>query len=186
MMDELRKLGERIRRERLKYGLTLEEVAKATGLSSAFLSLLENGKINPSLKSLVRICSFFSIHLASLFEEEDDSQNVFHFPKERQVEISSKGKQAIRFLLPKRGFIEPVLITLQPRFESQEFTVHKGVEFGYVFEGIIEVHIKNEGVFVCREGDSILYRADLFHKLRNPTDHIAVGLWIGFPLQSVT
>lgn len=184
MSQELLRIGERLRQERMKYGLTLQEVAKATGFSTAFLSLLENGKINPSLKSLSRLCSFFSIHLASLFEEDDAHQSVLYFPREKQIEIVSREERTIRFLLPKKGLIEPVLVILHPHFKTQEFTTHKGVEFGYVLEGVIEVHIKDEGVVVCQEGDSILYHADLPHKLQNPTDRIAKGLWIGLPLKT--
>ncbi|MEN3186746.1 MAG: cupin domain-containing protein [Atribacterota bacterium] len=181
LLQELCKIGSRIKQERLKYGLTLEEVAKATGLSAGFLSLLENGKINPSVKSLVRLCSFFSIHLASLFEEESNDQVVFLFPKEKQIEINLDKNQTIRFLFPKKSFIEPVLVTLQPHFVTQDFTTHKGIEFGYVIEGTIEVHIKDYGVIKCHEGDSIIYSSETPHKLQNSTDKVAIGLWIGLP-----
>lgn|GEM_PF-599723 len=180
MQEDYKKVGERIRRERLKYGLTLSEAAKAIGLSASFLSLLENGKVVPSLKSLSKICSFFSLHIATLFEEDDNSHDVLFFPSEKQVEISMKGDRSLKFLLPKKGVLEPVLITLFPRSIHQEFTVHEGMEFGYVLRGEIEVQIRERDPVRCKAGDSILYRADLPHRLVNPTDYPSEGLWIGF------
>lgn len=179
MLEKYRHVGKRLQRERLNYGLSLSEVAEATGLSTSFLSLLENGKVVPSLKALDKLCTFFSIHMATLFEEEDNEQEILFFPREKQIEVSMKGERDLRFLLPKRKPLEPVLITLHPQSTSQEFTIHKGIEFGYVLEGTIEVHLKGQDPIICKSGDSILYRADLPHRLTNPTREVARGIWIG-------
>lgn len=174
-------VGIRVRKERLKYGLSLSELAKSTGLSASFLSLLENGKTSPSLKVLDKLCTFFSIHMATLFEEEADEQMII-FPEDRQIVVSGDGIRTLRFLLPKaKAGIEPVLITLNPGPQTADFTSHQGVEFGYVLEGTIEVHIEGRSPAVCSQGDSILYRSSVLHKLVNPSNRVARGLWMGVP-----
>jgi transcriptional regulator with XRE-family HTH domain len=50
-----RQLGAMIRRVRLERELTLGELAERSGLSLAFLSLIENGKATPSMESWSRI-----------------------------------------------------------------------------------------------------------------------------------
>lgn len=50
-------LGPRIRRARLRLGLTLDELAGRTGISKPYLSLIENGKVNnpPSDEKLLKL-----------------------------------------------------------------------------------------------------------------------------------
>lgn len=186
MLTKYGYVGERIRRERLKYRLSLSDVARATGLSQSFLSLLENGKVIPSVKVLDKIASFFSIHIATLFEQEESNNTAFLFPKERQIEVSSEKERSLRFLLPKaNAVLEPVLVTLYPNATNLQFTVHRGMEYGYVLEGTITVEIKGHEPLTCCEGDSILYRAADEHRLVNYTDSIAKGLWVGVPTPGI-
>ena len=180
MLERYQYVGKKIRNERMKYGLSLNELAAATDLSASFLSLLENGKAVPSLKVLDKLASYFSIHLATLFEEE--VEDVFHFPNTNQIEVSSENERSLRFLLPKtKGCIEPVLITLFPNSINQEFTTHPGIEFGYILEGTIEVHIIGKDPVICRAGDSVIYQSTQAHKLVNSTDSVARGIWINVP-----
>ncbi|MCK4258459.1 MAG: cupin domain-containing protein [Halanaerobiales bacterium] len=181
MLERYTYVGKKIRKERLRYGLSLSDLAASTDLSASFLSLLENGKTAPSLKVLDKLCTYFSIHMAALFEE-DDSDDFLYLPREKQIEVATENERILRFLLPKtKDCIDPVLITLFPNSTNQDFTVHNGIEFGYILEGIIEVHIEGKEPLVCCKGDSILYPANHAHKLVNPTDEIARGFWVGVP-----
>jgi transcriptional regulator with XRE-family HTH domain len=181
LLQKYQYVGRRIKNERQKYGLSLNDLAKATGLSASFLSLLENGKAAPSLKVLDKLCSYFSIHIATLFEEEH-TEELIHIPKKKQIEVETENERCLRFLLPKaQAFMEPVLITLYPNAANQEPTVHKGVEFGYILEGVIEIHLAGKEPLICKEGDSLIYAAHIPHKLVNPTPKIAKGLWVGLP-----
>lgn len=180
MNEKYKYVGERINRERLKYGLSLNELAQETGLSTSFLSLLENGKTLPSLKVLDKLSTFFSIHIADLFAV-DEKQEFIHLTKENQIEVTNNNDTILRFLLPKSigCTVEPVLVIINPNTVNREFTSHRGVEFGYIIEGEIEVNIEGRESIVCKKGDSIIYKADLKHKLINNTDQVAKGIWIG-------
>jgi len=180
MNEKYRYVGERIRKERIKYGLSLNELAEETGLSPSFLSLLENGKTIPSLKVLDKLTTFFSIHIADLFAV-DEEQDFIHLTKDNQIEVNDDSNTSLRFLLPKSidCSIEPVLVILKPNTINRDFTSHRGVEFGYILEGEIIVSIAGKEPIVCKEGDSIIYRADLDHKLINKSDKVAKGIWIG-------
>lgn len=181
MLEKYQYVGKRIKNVRLKYGMSLNDLAKATDLSASFLSLLENGKAVPSLKVLDKICSYFSIHIASLFEQEQVEDFIL-IPKQKQVEVDSDNERSLRFLLPKsRACIEPVLIIIYPKSVNQEYTVHTGIEFGYILEGTIEIHIQGREPIICKEGDSVMYAANLPHKLINSSDLISRGLWVGVP-----
>ena len=62
-----KKIGERIRRLRLKKSMGLVELGKHTGLSASFLSQLETGRVVPTLRNLARIAMVFSKDLSYFF-----------------------------------------------------------------------------------------------------------------------
>lgn len=182
MLDKYRYIGGRIRNERKRRGLSLAVLAKEIGVSTSLLSLVETGKATPSMSVLDKICSFFSIHMASLFEQENGNPKVMLVHRDSQLEIQIDEKRIRKFLLPKAGVpIEPVLVTIDPKAPFIAFSVHKGVEYGYVLEGSITVEIDGEEPITCVKGDSVFYKASLPHRLTNPSGTKAVGLWIGVP-----
>jgi len=72
--------GKKIREERLKRNLTLEQLSEKCDISSNFLGQLERGKNVPSLKSLIRIANVLEVSIDDLlFEnlEKINSQNYF-------------------------------------------------------------------------------------------------------------
>lgn len=175
-------VGEKIRKERLKYGLSLSDMSSKIGISPSFLSLLENGKAVPSLKVLDKISSFFSISLVELLAEEEE-QEVFYFPKGRQIEVSRDSGITSRFLLPKDRlfFIEPCLLSLDPGSRDREFYEGKGLEFAYVLKGRVEFQFVGQKPITCDESDSILYRSSLLHRLANPSDLPALVFLVNVP-----
>src|ERR1700749_3949434 len=65
-----RRIGECIKRLRLKKSMGLVELGKHTGLSASFLSQLETGRVVPTLRNLARIAMVFSKDLSYFFEPE--------------------------------------------------------------------------------------------------------------------
>ncbi|MGB9856798.1 MAG: helix-turn-helix domain-containing protein [Dictyoglomaceae bacterium] len=71
-------VGKKIRELRKERNLTLEELSKRTGLSLSYISLIERGLKNPSLKALEKIASCFGLTPAALFSrEENESLEAF-------------------------------------------------------------------------------------------------------------
>jgi transcriptional regulator with XRE-family HTH domain len=52
-----KRIGERIKRLRLKKSMGLVELGRHTGLSASFLSQLETGRVVPTLRNLARVAS---------------------------------------------------------------------------------------------------------------------------------
>jgi transcriptional regulator with XRE-family HTH domain len=184
MTDHLAQVGRHVRKERLKYGLSLNDLAHQTEMSASFLSLLENGKVAPSLKVLDRLSRFFSVNIAVFFSETDDEEEeqLFVVRRQEQIRVSSRHERSLRFLLPRVGLgIEPILVTVHPNVTNPAFTQHRGYEYGYVLEGTLQVQVGERPPVTCQPGDSVMYQADLPHRLLNPSDKTAKGLWIGLP-----
>ena len=48
-------IGEKIREERLRQGLKQIQLARKSGVSNGYLADMENGRVNPSIKSLAKV-----------------------------------------------------------------------------------------------------------------------------------
>lgn len=68
-------LGSKLRIERENLGLTQEDLGKAVGLSSEFISLLELGKRMPSLDSLKSIAEFLKKDVSYFLREKETAFN---------------------------------------------------------------------------------------------------------------
>src|SRR5213594_5268936 len=76
--------GQRFRRLRTRRGLSLAQVAKATGVSVGFLSALERGQMQSSVATLRRIAKFYRTNILSLFETAGENQRLVR-PSERKI-----------------------------------------------------------------------------------------------------
>lgn len=75
MSDDLEKkllvdAGRRIREARVGQGLSLEQVARLTGISAPALSLIETGKRDPRLTTLARIAAALRVSLEALVADK--------------------------------------------------------------------------------------------------------------------
>jgi transcriptional regulator with XRE-family HTH domain len=64
--EEMRRVGDRIRREREKAGLSLAQLSDAAGLSKAYLQKVETAGTNPSLGVLGQIADALDVTVADL------------------------------------------------------------------------------------------------------------------------
>ena len=62
----MRRVGEQVRREREKAGLSLAQLAEGAGLSKAYVLKVESGATNPSLGVLGQIADALEITIADL------------------------------------------------------------------------------------------------------------------------
>ena len=67
-------LGNTIRQERLRKGLTQEQLAEKAEISLNFMSLIENGK-NMSAQTLIKIAQALDIDLNSLVSHNPRNEN---------------------------------------------------------------------------------------------------------------
>lgn len=62
----LKKIGKKIKKERMKNNLTLAECAKQIGKSETFLCKIENGEKDYSLKMLEKICKILNVEIIDI------------------------------------------------------------------------------------------------------------------------
>ena len=65
--DLLKRFGKRLREERTKRDLSQEELGFQTGLDRTYISGIERGERNPSLKNISKLAKALKVPTSSLF-----------------------------------------------------------------------------------------------------------------------
>jgi transcriptional regulator with XRE-family HTH domain len=164
-----KRIGERIKRLRLKKSMGLVELGRHTGLSASFLSQLETGRVVPTLRNLARIAMVFSKDLSYFFET--DPEVVFRIHRRQQrvrlpqtgAEFPSYFFESLGYMVPDRE-MDPYFAEFQPLPEKMapKAHMHPGFEFLYVLEG--ELELRHGGQECTLEmGDAVYFDASTAH-----------------------
>jgi len=129
--------GARFRRLRQRRGLSLAQVAKATGVSVGFLSALERGQMSASIATLRRIARYYRTNILSFFEPAKENSRVVK-PSERKILETTKGVR-MELLAWGNTAMEPHLFRIKPGGNSGESYTHEGEEFLHVLRGQFEI-----------------------------------------------
>lgn len=183
-MAEMENVFQIIREERRKRKLTLEQLAKDTGLSKSFLSQVERGRAEPSVTSLKKIAQRFGMSVVDLFsgfEPQDiptgaspgSASNTEGPEYVKDIKLV-RADQRKKFTLPG-SHIEYEMITpdlqrhmqmLYLRFEPGEsigdgpITDPRGDKCFVVLHGSVEYRLGEE-TYELNAGDSIYFPAQL-------------------------
>src|ERR1700758_883515 len=164
-----KKLGERIKRLRLKKSMGLVELGRHTGLSASFLSQLETGRVVPTLRNLARLAMVFSKDLSYFFETEPHTLFRIHRKKER-VRLPQTGVddptyyfESLGYMVPDRQ-LDPYFAEFLPQKKARPPRAHQhqGCEFLLLLTGRLDLQ-HGETTHHLEAGDSAYFDADTIH-----------------------
>jgi DNA-binding transcriptional MerR regulator/quercetin dioxygenase-like cupin family protein len=171
--------GARFRRLRQRRGLSLAQVAKATGVSVGFLSALERGQMSASIATLRRIARYYRTNILSFFEPANDNSRLVK-PAERKILETTKGVR-MELLAWGNTAMEPHLFRIKPGGNSGESYTHEGEEFLHVLRGQFEIWLNQDEHYLLETGDSLYFQSSTPHRWRNPGKKESWLLWINTP-----
>lgn len=166
---EEKRIGERIRRLRLKKSMGLVELGRYTGLSASFLSQLETGRVVPTLRNLARIAMVFSKDLTYFFESDNSAILRVHRKNER-VRMPQTGVETPTYFFESMGYLVPDRM-MDPYFaeflpaegDTEPRThMHAGFEFLYVLKGALLLH-HGEQTTELSAGDAAYFESGTPH-----------------------
>jgi len=167
-----KRIGERIKRLRLKRSMGLVELGRHTGLSASFLSQLETGRVVPTLRNLARIAMVFSKDLSYFFEADPIAMFRVHRRHERMklpqtgVDDPTYYFESLAFLVPDR-LVDPFHAEFVPLKTGQNVRphMHSGFEFLYMLHGTLNL-LHGDQTTVLEPGDSVYFDASVSHSYR--------------------
>jgi DNA-binding transcriptional MerR regulator/quercetin dioxygenase-like cupin family protein len=171
--------GQRFRRLRARRGLSLAQVARATGVSVGFLSALERGQMRSSVATLRRIARFYRTNILSLFETAGENSRLVR-PRQRKVLETNAGVR-MELLAWGNTAMEPHLFRVKPGAGSGESYSHEGEEFLHVLRGEFDIWLNTEEHYHLKPGDSLYFESSMPHRWKNPGRSEAWLLWVNTP-----
>jgi len=171
--------GQRFRRLRTRRGLSLAQVARATGVSVGFLSALERGQMRSSVATLRRIAKFYRTNILSLFEAAGDNPRLVR-PRQRKILETTPGVR-MELLAWGHTVMEPHLFRIKPGGGSGESYSHEGEEFLHVLRGDFEIWLDAKEHYHLKPGDSLYFESSTPHRWKNPGRSETWLLWINTP-----
>jgi DNA-binding transcriptional MerR regulator/mannose-6-phosphate isomerase-like protein (cupin superfamily) len=171
--------GQRFRRLRARRGLSLAQVAKATGVSVGFLSAIERGQMRSSVATLRRIARFYRTNILSLFEAAGENPRLVRVGQRKILETTA----GVRMELLAWGntAMEPHLFRIKPKSGSGESYAHEGEEFLHILRGEFEIWLNNTEHYRLKTGDSLYFESSTPHRWRNPGRVETWLLWVNTP-----
>ncbi len=172
-------LGAKIRDLRVKNGLTQQELADRAELSKGYISQLETEVTSPSIATLADILQCLGTDLGAFFAAEKSRQVVFD---ENDMFVTENDDVTITWLVPdsQRNDMEPILVELQDGAKTADEDPHAGEEWGYVLDGIADLHI-GDAVYTVKKNMSFYFVPDKVHYVENTHKRPLKFIWVSTP-----
>lgn len=142
-MEELDRVGTRLREARLAKGLTLEAVASRSGMSVSTLSRLESGKRQATLALLIPVTRQLGIRIDDLVRPESAD------PRVRRPAVRRNG-MVIAPLTLEDSPVSTFKITYPPVRELPSLKTHDGFEWVYVLSGRLRLRLGEQDLVLAR------------------------------------
>ncbi len=160
-------IGEGIRRERLRRGLTLAQLATQVNLTVSALSQIERGASDPSLNSLRRIAQAFDVPMFQFLVGTTTRDIVVRHDKRIRLTFPNRELEYRLVSADTSGEFEVLSLTLAPgSTTSRHATPHASEECSVVINGRIVAEVAGQ-LYELSAGDSIKIHRELPHKFTN-------------------
>jgi len=168
-------IGVRVKQERQSRGWTLDQLAEAAGVSRRMVVSVEQGAVNPSVGTLLRLSDALGVGLPALVEPpEPTSVKVTRHGEAATLWTGSFGGRGVLVA----GTTPPDVVelwdwTLGPGdLHSSEAHAGGTKELVHVIVGSIAIMIADRPV-TLDSGDAATFPGDVAHSYANPTPELA-------------
>lgn len=168
-------IGARVRRLRKEKNLSLRELSRLSGVSATQISDIERNRTAPTVPTLMKITGALGMDTSIFFEAEKTKRVSIVRKDERQEIIDRKNQVYIESLTTGISDSRLKVILAHPPPGAENIRggyKHPGEELIYVIKGRIRVMLDGVCYELC-EGDSIHFRGELRHTIKNLSDQEA-------------
>jgi XRE family transcriptional regulator, regulator of sulfur utilization len=151
--------------------LSLDQVAKLTGVSKSMLGQIERGEVNPTISVVWKIANGLKISFTSLLDHAKSDVEVV-----KKSEIAPLIEDEERFInypiftFDETRKFEQYYIEIKPGGSRKSDPHLMGTEeFVTAFEGEVSITVGGKE-FKLADGDSIHFKSDISHSYRNDGD----------------
>lgn len=169
-------VGANLRRLRVKKGLSLERLAKQSGVSRAMLGQIELGQSTPTINVLWKIAVALGVPFSGLISSGTASDAVVLPVAKSKVLMSHDGGFSSRALFPFEAprNVELYELRIQPGATERADAHAPGTTENLVVnKGALQIEVGGHS-YTLEEGDAITFDADRPHVYHNPSAGLSV------------
>ena len=183
-MDKLNSvIAENLKKLREERRLSLDSVAKLSGVSKSMLGQIERGEVNPTVSTVWKISNGLKISFTQLMSRpETDIEIVDKSEIQPLVEDDGKFRNFPIFPFDSIRRFEMYSLELDGGGYLEAEAHPQGTqEFITVFSGEVTIKVNGEG-FVITKGNSMRFKADGPHAYKNTGEEIcSISMVIYYP-----
>lgn len=174
-------IGATFRRQRHERGMSLQELARESGVSVGMISQIERDIANPSMRVLTALRRALNMPMQEMFSDSPDSTEeeppfLRRAADRPHIDLGSLQKE----LLTSGGnhHLQMMILTIAPAATSGNTALSYPAEKGgLVLEGELILFVNGQSA-VLKEGDSFVFDSSLEHGFRNDSAAPARILWV--------
>jgi transcriptional regulator with XRE-family HTH domain len=184
------KVGNRLRTERERLGISLRELARRVGVSPSLVSQIELDRVNPSVSTLYALVTELGMTMSDVFGDSRpgerpvrplrDDDGLSERPETRRVLNLESGVRWER-LTPHSDRDVEFLYVVYPvgaaSCPEDALMTHGGKEYGYVSSGTLGVRVGFEE-YELGPGGSIAFDSSSPHRLWAVGDEPVHAIWV--------
>lgn len=192
--EHLDGIGDRLRAERTKAGISQRELARRLGLSASLISQLESGLSKPSVGTLYAIVTELDLSLDKLLRGDDNPRRsdadsgpggaagpespLVHPEDRKSIELASGVRWEQLTADTEQGvdFLHAIYEVGGASTPDESLMRHHGREYGYVVSGKMGIQLGFE-LLELHPGDSIAFDSTEPHRLFNMGDVPVHAIW---------
>ena len=158
--------GQSVRTRRAQLGITLDQLAQASGVSPGALSRVERGLLSASLRNALAIARGLGCELGELVQRPP-SAHITRAGEHQRFVHDDTGIVRLALAHPAPG-LELLQYELPPGAQSKPFAAHRSGtrEVFYVLQGQIRVWTGTDSVLLAA-GDTAVWTMDTEHRFAN-------------------
>ena len=165
-------IGLRIRKLRLEKGLTLDDLATASGVSRAMISRIERAEASPTASLLARVCAALGLSLSAFFAEEGQGASPVSRRQDQPVWRDPETRYMRRAVSPPGMASDVDIVDVEfPAGARVAFPPHAAshgmMQYVWIFDGELEMTV-GETVHRLGPGDCLFMPVGDGHSFYNP------------------
>lgn len=161
--------------------MSLRALAASAGVSSSFLSQLENGRTNASVASLRKIAAALGVSPAQLLDDSSaHTRGVLR--SEDRPSLPLEGAEKFVLSMPPLRNLEVYAGRFEPGGSTgaEPYSHGHSQEIFLVTRGEVEFELANDR-YTMRADDSIEFLSSVPHRVTNRSNEPATVVWINSP-----
>lgn len=167
-------IGQNIMHCRRARYLSLDSLAKLSGVSKAMIGQIERGESNPSVNTLWKIAAALQVPFVQLVQESQPATEVIRLHDLAPFANDAGTMQLYHLLSCEQESRYETFLGILASHCRHESVAHapKSQEYLFVIEGVLEVTVGAES-HLLHTNESIRFHADRSHAYYNPGEETA-------------